>query len=340
MLGSSTLLQASDRQHLMLLYEDEALRNETEIDCINEGLKLGQFCIFASVDVQEESFMTRLAARIHDYDRHVKEGNLLIVNFMPFYSSAAKSDLALFKKLKEQIELSINDRVASQKNPKTLVVADAACNLTKQKQFTECVSLEGWWQQTYVEWVRSNLDITIICAHPTTILQDKHLEQKSHISDVHSLTIDLAEFSKPVTKNQTRTHERSDVKPIRVLIAEREPDIQSVYKRYFLSLPVETLIVGDAKDCLVQALMSGDFDVVIIDTHLKDFDGIEIARKILEEKPEQRVVLTTTQDPDMILSRLGSEALDANATAVLVKPFKFSELLSVLRPSERRLTSN
>jgi CheY-like chemotaxis protein len=333
-LDSFKLLQASDRQHLMLLYKDEGIRNATEIDCINEALKLGQFCVFASVDVQDRDFMSRFSARINDYDKHLKVGNLLVVNFMPFYSSAAKADLTLFKKLKEQIEVSIKERIASGNSGKALVVADAACNLTKHRQFVECVSLETWWQETYLEWAKNNLDITIICAHPSTILEQNHFIQKSNISHVHSLTIDLEEFSNPQARNETLVHRPPEARPLRILVAEPEPDIQALYKRHFQSLPVETVLVENGKECLEQALILGDFDVVIIDTHLNDLGGIEIAKKILEEKPTQNIVLTTTHDPDSIQAHLKSESLDANAADVLVKPFRFSQLLSVINPAQ------
>ena len=335
-LDSTKLLQASERQHLMLLYKDEGIRNATEIDCINEGLRQGQFCIFASVDVQDKDFMSRFAARIHDYDKHLKDGNLLIVNFMPFYASASKVDLTLFKKLKEQIEASIKDRTGSGKSSKALVVADAACNLTKHKQFVECVSLETWWQETYLEWAKNNLNITIICAHPSTIFEQNHLTQKSNISHVHSLIIDLEEFSRPPIRNDTLVHGPPEARPIRILIAEPEPDIQAIYKRHFHSLPADTVLVENGKACLEQALILGGFDVVIIDTHLKDLGGIEIARKILEEKPTQHVVLTTTHDPESIQAHLRSESRDANAAQVLVKPFRFSQLLSVIKPAQSR----
>lgn len=335
-LDSIKLLQASDRQHLMLLYRDEGIRKATEIDCINEALQRGQLCVFASVDVEDRNFMSTFSVSIHDYDRHVKDGNLLVVDFMPFYSSAAKADLTLFKNLKEQIELTIKERAASGKADKTLVVADAACNLTKNRQFAECVSLESWWQETYFEWAKNNLDITIICAHPSTILEQDYLAQESNISHVHSLTIDLEEFSKPLTRNETSVYRPPEARPLRILVAEPEPDIQTLYKRHFQTLPVDTVLVENGKECLEQALILGGFDVVIIDTHLNDLGGIETARKILEEKPTQNIVLTTTQDPDSIQAHLKSESLDANAAHVLVKPFRFSQLLSVLKPAQPR----
>jgi hypothetical protein len=38
-------------EHIMLLYEDKNKRNTVIIDYINEGLKNGCLCIYASVDI-------------------------------------------------------------------------------------------------------------------------------------------------------------------------------------------------------------------------------------------------------------------------------------------------
>lgn len=335
------LLQASDRQHLMLIYDGESARNAAEVDCINEGLRLGQFCVYASVDVQDEAFMSKMSARIHDYDRQVREGNLLIVNFIPFYASAAKAELTLFRRLKEQIESTIKGRIASGKNGKTLVVADAACNLSKHKQFDECVTLESWWQEIYMEWAKNKLDITIICAHPSTILeQHLHEEDRGRISDVHSLTIYLREFSRPTIKNDTKPYKPIETKPIRILIAEPEPDILTTYERYFRSLLVDVTIVAEGNKCLEQALLSKGFDVVLVDTHLKDLSGIEVAKKILEERPDQHIILTTTTiDPRRICDHLQSDSFDVSRVDILVKPFIFSQLLALIKPAKSTLTS-
>lgn len=46
MTRASELLRRSDRQHLMLLYDDEHDRNSAEIECLNHALKAGQFCVY------------------------------------------------------------------------------------------------------------------------------------------------------------------------------------------------------------------------------------------------------------------------------------------------------
>ncbi|AFU59107.1 hypothetical protein Ngar_c21770 [Candidatus Nitrososphaera gargensis Ga9.2] len=54
--------------------------------------------------------------------------------------------------------------------------------------------------------------------------------------------------------------------------------------------------------------------------------------------PDQDVVLTTTHDPDAVRAHLQSDLFDSSAAPhILVKPFRFSQLLALIRPSESRL---
>lgn len=61
--------------------------------------------------------------------------------------------------------------------------------------------------------MRDNIDIAIICAHPAFVLHGSATE-KTRISKAHSLTFDLKHTGRPM----------------RVLVAEPEQDMQTVYK--------------------------------------------------------------------------------------------------------------
>jgi hypothetical protein len=183
------LLKETDKQHLMLLYDQENERSSAEIGCINRALATGHYCVYATVDANESDFETKLASRIKDYDRRIQQGDLQIVNFKPFYESAANGELAPFRQLKAQVESILSERTAAGKSSKALLVADAACNMSRHRQFDQCVTLEGWWQDTYNEWMAKKLDITIICAHPSSVLKQEFAQkERDRISHVHSLT--------------------------------------------------------------------------------------------------------------------------------------------------------
>ncbi|MGI0019733.1 MAG: response regulator [Nitrososphaera sp.] len=336
--ASNDLLQSSDKQHLMLLYDDEDERSAAEIDCINRVLDAGQYCIYATVDASDKDFLANLAPRIADYDRHIQEGNFVIVNFKPFYDSAANCELTPFKQLKAQVEETLKDRIASGKNEKALIVADAACNLARHKQFDECVTLEGWWQGTYNDWMAKNLDISIICAHPSSVLkQQLHIGEQKRISHAHSLKLDLNDF---IGKNHGRIlAKQAKPQKIQILLAESEADIRTIYRDCLKSLPVELVIVKGADECLEQVLMRDKrdfYDIIIIDTHVKDASGFDIAKKILQVNPDQQIIFTTTSDLDPISSGFKAHSLDIDKYPILQKPFLFSQLLGLIKPAKSK----
>jgi CheY-like chemotaxis protein len=333
------LLQSSDKQHLMLLYEDEAERSSAEIDCINRALQEGQYCIYATVDAKDPGFLSKLASRITGYDVQVESGNLVVLNFKPFYDAAAKGDLALFNQLKAKVEEALKNRITLGKNGKALLVADAACDLARHKQFDECVTLEGWWQETYNGWMAKNLDITIICAHPSSVLkQQPHKREQYRISHMHSLTLDLNNFT---GRNHERSLAKQAAKTIRILITESEPDMLTLYKRFFQSLPVDALTVTSAKECLQHLLMPDKrdfYDVIMIDVNVKDTGGFGVAKRILEENPGQQIIFTTTLGVDETSEGYKAHSLDINKYPALQKPFVFSELLGLIKPARKGRT--
>lgn len=328
------LLNPPNEKHIAVLYDSKEKLNPAIADYINEGLRRGQYCVYATVDANDKDFASKLAPRIANYDRHVQEGNFVLVNFRPFYDSAANGQLTPFNQLKAEVELTLKNRIASGKSAKALLVADAACNLARHKQFDECVTLEGWWQDTYGEWMAKNLDITIICAHPSSVLkQQSMLGEQSRISHVHSLTLDLNDFKGAPAKAVTR--------PLRILVAEPDADIRLLYERYLNSLPVELVAVPTGNECLEQIAKNNreGYDLVIIDTHIRDANGLEIAKKILRENEGQDIAITSTWDMGEISSSLQAHSIDPERYPILHKPFRFSQLLGIVQPSKIRLNN-
>ena len=61
-------------EHIMLLYEDKNKRNSFIIDIINDGLKNGCLCIYASVDVDHSksiSLIDSFSYRIINYEENI-----------------------------------------------------------------------------------------------------------------------------------------------------------------------------------------------------------------------------------------------------------------------------
>ena len=71
-------------------------------------------------------------------------------------------------------------------------------------------------------------------------------------------------------------------------IAEQEQDMQTVYKWYLGVQAIKVMTVGSGQECCEKAA-GEDFDIIIVDKHLKDVEGREVVRRILQARPENRV---------------------------------------------------
>ena len=184
------LLNPSFREHVMLLCNDQKECDSAAVDSINEGLKAGQLCIYASVFNGDKSHLEEISSKITNYSENIEKGNLVIVDFLPFYESAKMSNLAPFEQLRKRIEELLLKRISEGKNDKVLIFAEAAGCLSGYCHFDESIELERWWNDAHLEWLKNKLNITIICPHPANILnQESNLYSKSQIGQVHSLTL-------------------------------------------------------------------------------------------------------------------------------------------------------
>ncbi len=329
------LTNIPSNEHIMLLYSSDDERNNAAVNYINDGLKNGYQCIYASInayDSKSSSNISNLSSNIDNYKENIERDELRIVDFKPYYESALNVDFRPFKKLKKELEETLNHRKSEGKKDAILVFADAACFLSHNKHFDECEILEWWWHETTTEWRQNNQNITVVCPHPGLVLNNLLLsDTKGHINGMHTITIDLNQFT---AENQKR-------KPKRILIAEPEPDIRVLYslftKRYGFSIS-DVSIVESGYKCLEILLADTndnnntndyDYDIIILDTHLHDISGFEVARKIRDRLPHKRIILTTTYTSDHISNMLDS--IGIKNQDIILKPFLFSELFSILK---------
>lgn len=327
----------------MLLYEDTDERNAAETGCIKEALGRGQFCVYASIDMHDKDLLGDFISRIPGCDSHIEQGNLLITDLRPFYDAALAGSLDLFEQLREKIEGKLAARASAGRSAKTLIVADAACHLVRNRHFGEAARLETWWQQTFANWTDMGLDISIICSHPALILKENvHAKDMVDISHEHSRVLDLKDFGMP---------NRSDKKLLHILVVEPEEDMHEIYQWAFNELPIQAQIVKSGKQCydLIASQNEKTFDVVIVDSHLPDAGGssgsisnsssaggLGLVRRILDRFPDQAIIITTAND-ELVRSNLDAMPLQSLSSSdnisILPKPFELSKLLALLKPA-------
>jgi CheY-like chemotaxis protein len=308
----------------MLLCSSQGEYDSAAVDSINEGLQAGQLCIYASVFNGDKSHLSGISSKITNYLENIEKGNLVIIDFLPFYESAKASNLAPFKQFKKRIEELLHKRVSQGKSDKVLIFAEAAGFLSEHCHFDKSVELESWWNDAHFEWLKNKLNITVLCPHSAAVLNEElNLYAKSQIGNAHSLTLELQ-------KCRIRANDGGG---LRVLIAEPEKDIQKVYRAFLASRGVDAVIVDDIRKGSEQIFSPSDegFEVVIIDTRLQNSisSAIELAKTIKNAIPDQRIVITTTSPLSEVRSKMTS--LGISKEDLLVKPFALSRLLSLIQ---------
>ena len=72
-----------------------------------------------------------------------------------------------------------------------------------------------------------------------------------------------------------------------------------------------------------------EFDIIILDTHLKDIPCIQVAKEIANRKLDQQIIFTSTLPSNIIKQDIDSIGIKNNK-GILTKPFRFSDLSSLM----------
>ena len=113
---------------------------------------------------------------------------------------------------------------------------------------------------------------------------------------------------------------------MRILVAEDETiirlDLRALLERAGFEVCAEA---RDGEEAVALA-RSERPDVAVLDVKMPKLDGIEAARRILEERPIPMVMLTAYDDP----------TAEAGVFGYLVKPFREQDLLPAIRTARAR----
>ena len=118
---------------------------------------------------------------------------------------------------------------------------------------------------------------------------------------------------------------------MRVLIAEDETiirlDLRDLLERSGFD------VCAEARDGIeaVELARAEQPDVAVLDVKMPRLDGIEAARRILDERPIPIVMLTAYGQDELV-----SRAVEAGVFGYLVKPFREQDLLPAIRTARAR----
>src|SRR6187397_125677 len=122
-----------------------------------------------------------------------------------------------------------------------------------------------------------------------------------------------------------------DTSAVRILVAEDETiirlDLVAMLGRAGLD------VCAEARDGVeaVELAASAEPELAILDVKMPRLDGIEAARRILEERPIPIVMLTAYGQEELV-----SRAVEAGVFGYLVKPFREADLLPAIKAARAR----
>src|SRR5881275_1289942 len=118
---------------------------------------------------------------------------------------------------------------------------------------------------------------------------------------------------------------------MRILVAEDETiirlDLRSLLERAGFEICAEARDGAEA----VELARAEQPDLAVLDVKMPRLDGIEAARRILDERPIPIVMLTAYGQDELV-----SRAVEAGVFGYLVKPFREQDLLPAIRTARAR----
>jgi two-component system, response regulator PdtaR len=118
---------------------------------------------------------------------------------------------------------------------------------------------------------------------------------------------------------------------MRILVAEDETIIRLDLRDLLVRCGFD--VVAEARDGEEAVALAREHepDLAIMDVKMPRLDGIEAARRILDERPIPIVMLTAYGQDELV-----SRAVEAGVFGYLVKPFREADLLPAIRTARAR----
>lgn len=117
----------------------------------------------------------------------------------------------------------------------------------------------------------------------------------------------------------------------KVLVVEDDLDIATLIQVNLAELGLEITHHADGAEAC-EAALNNDFCLMLLDVMLPNMNGLDICRKVREQKPEQAIIMLTAKnsETDRVLG------LELGADDYMTKPFSVRELQARVRSQIRK----
>lgn len=133
-------------------------------------------------------------------------------------------------------------------------------------------------------------------------------------------------FTKRVSEEESKIEKV--IKPkkmVKVIIAEDNDFVQSVYKKYLGGYNILLFFIETGEEA-VNAYLEQKPDIVFMDINMPILDGFEATKMIIEKDSEAKICIVSAQSK----KKTSSLATRAGAISYLTKPFKVEDLINVI----------
>ncbi len=132
----------------------------------------------------------------------------------------------------------------------------------------------------------------------------------------------LAHYLQPqkMANQVQNTHEQQDQQGKHILLVEDDHDARELMSLLLKSLGAKVHCAANVEECLTLFSQLDELDWVILDLMLPDGSGVDVAKQIRSQNPEQKLVIISGYEPEPEL------LVSLNIEQVLLKPVSLPDL--------------
>ncbi|HWP78090.1 MAG: response regulator [Thermoproteota archaeon] len=123
---------------------------------------------------------------------------------------------------------------------------------------------------------------------------------------------------------------------MKILVAEDNVFTATQYTKALEKNGHQVIVARDGQECLevyadelskseFDTLDKNPFDVVLLDNNMPKKSGVEVAKEILDKRPNQRIIFASAYDINSLLKAPGTMA---ESVEVLQKPFSLNAMIN------------